>query len=137
MALSKRIFLVLICLGILGCSRQEAYIPQDIKDLIVEGKTTKQEILDIFGEPTSKTSLPNFKLLSSNAEIPAEMRNHLLSIEKNMPAKLKGGEIWNYTQIKTKNGRFSNTLTSVYLMIVFDLNGVVSKLSYKSAKARY
>ncbi len=137
MGLSRKILLILICLGILGCFRQETYVPIEIKNLIVEGKTTKQEILDIFGEPTSKTSLPHFKLLSPGLEIPEEMRNRLSSIEKNIPSMLKGGELWNYTQINIKKGFFSNALTSSYLMIMFDLDGVVSQYRFRRTKARY
>jgi hypothetical protein len=137
MNLSKKILLVLICLAIFGCFKREAYVPIEIKNLIIEGKTTKQEVLDILGEPTSKTTLPHFKLVSSSLDIPQDTKKSLLSIEENMPVKLKGGEIWSYTQIRTVRGLFSNTFASAYLMVVFDLDGVVSKLSYKSNKARY
>lgn len=137
MVLSKRILLVLICLVVLGCFRQETGVPVEIEKLIEKGKTTKQEILDIFGEPTSITSLPHFKLISPGLDIPEEMKNRLLSIEENMPSRLKGGEIWNYTQINIKKGNFLNTLSSDYLTIVFDLEGVVSEYRFRSTKTRY
>jgi len=138
MNLSKKILLVLVCLGILGCFRQEEVsVPPEIKELIIVGKTTKEEIRDIFGEPTSITGLPRFNLVSTKADIPEEMKNRLLTIEENVPSRLKGGEIWSYASISTKKGFVANSFESAHLLIVFDLEGVVSEYRYRNAKTRY
>lgn len=133
----NKILLFFICALILGCQRQETAVPIEIRNLIVEGKTTKQEILEIFGKPTSITSLPRFQLVSKDLNIPDELKSRLISIENNVPSRLKGGEIWNYTQINIQKGRVFNTLSSDYLTVMFDLDGVVSEFHFKSARARY
>jgi len=125
----KKFILIIICFSLIGCTT--VYGTKNLDNetiaLIVKGETTKEEVLELLGKPSSK--------ITSNYEMPDVMG---IDMSKIMPY-----ETWTYTKVVANNsisgknfiqylGTGSGTVIeeTKSLTVQFDKNGVVQ--SYAS-----
>ena len=94
-----------------GCAHK--FTQEKVQETLCKGKTTKQEVLAIFGEPDNKHMNPGMKIVSGG-------REHVLHNQV---------EIWLYSPHQSK---LIDMLESETLRIVFTPNGIVSNYDFQT-----
>jgi hypothetical protein len=111
----KKIWImVLIATAMLMAGCGHKFTQKTIDQAIIKGKTTKKDVIAIFGEPQLKYTSPGMKISSGKDE-------RVLH---------KPSEVWIYSPHKYK---FIDMLEPEPLRIMFDDQGVVSNFDYKDA----
>ena len=121
---------------------------QEIENAVVDGRTTKSDVLRIFGEPDKKQFLqsqaPSLAGLTMNNPQFAKMQKRIERMERGNQGKDVSVEIWSYLDrdaTQMPGGALSSTyavneevFSRRYLRITFDGNGVVMRHEYHAKK---
>lgn len=101
--------LLLMIVTVSGCAH--TFTAEKVGLVLVNGKTTQQEVLEAFGAPQRKLKAPGMKMTSGT----------------DMRVVHTPREVWWYSPHQMK---LLDTIESELLTIVFDENGVVVRYDY-------
>ncbi len=119
--------LVLVCLSLSGCGEVESSQPVQksnltagmAKKVIIEGTTTQNEILEVFGAPN---------IITKNKSGNEVWTYDTVSVDKSAEEGY-----WNVIVGGVSGGKSSTSTRSFILMIEFDDNDVVKKCNYRAS----
>lgn len=121
----KMLILSLLGLLLFGCATTERQVkksnltPGMVKKEIVEGVTTQNDILSVFGAPN---------IITKNKSGNEVWTYDTISVEKSVEEGY-----WNVVVGGARGGKSSASTKTFTLMIEFDENGVVKGCSYRSS----
>ncbi|GEM_PF-2953129 len=142
----KNILMVLFCLGLAGCATTQTYgtknlSPELIKESLIKGKTTKEEVKKLLGKPTS-TMITDYSMPKIN--LPQFGKSGIVGSQEYDMSKVMPYETWTYSKIElhkvgvTPQGfLFYSATGSLYdkrkttsLSVCFDKDGIVTSYSF-------
>jgi hypothetical protein len=108
-----RTFYLILLMALLSAGCAHKFTQEKVEVSLCKGKTTKQEVLTIFGEPYGKYMSPGMNIVSGGKE-------HVLHNRV---------EIWLYSPHQLK---LYDYLDSETLRIVFNSDGIVSNFNFQT-----
>lgn len=142
----KIIYLLVIAMLVSGCASTQTYgaknLSQDlIKESIVKGKTTKEEVKKLFGNPTS-AMITNYNMPKVN--LPKYGENGIVGSQQYDMSSAMPYETWTYSKTELHKvglspkgflhyfvtGSLFDKRKTTSLSVCFDKNGIVSSYTF-------